>query len=52
VIDAVVAQQGFDDELTYEQALETLVRLTAASHPQQARAEHHAVACYVLDTLQ
>lgn len=50
-IDAIIARQGFDDELTYDQAADVLIRLVAASHPDQPRAEHEHVARYVIDTL-
>lgn len=50
-IDAIIARQGFDDELTYEQAVTSLARLTAASHPHRSADEHEQVAQHVLDTL-
>ncbi|MGY1669104.1 hypothetical protein [Geodermatophilus sp. SYSU D00710] len=50
-IDAIIARQGFDDELTYDQAVDALTRLAAASHPHRTAAEHQQVAEHVLDTL-
>ncbi|MQA35283.1 hypothetical protein [Modestobacter roseus] len=50
-IDAIIARQGFDDELTYGQAVAVVVRLAAASHPQRPPEEHTDVAEHVLDTL-
>jgi hypothetical protein len=50
-IDAIIARQGFDDEVTYDQAAAALVTLAGASHPQRPGEEHEQVAAHVLDTL-
>lgn len=50
-IDTVIARQGFDDEVTYDEAIAGLAVLAANVHPQCSFDEHGAVARYVVDSL-
>jgi hypothetical protein len=47
-IDTVIARQGFDDEVTYDEAV---AGLAADAHPERTFDEHIAVARYVVDAL-
>jgi hypothetical protein len=50
-IDAIIARQGFADELTYDEAVAALSRLARVSHPHRPDNEHEQVAFHVVDTL-
>ncbi len=50
-IDTVIARQGFDDEVTYDEAIAGLAALAAHAHPEGTFDEHSAVARYVVDAL-
>ncbi|MGV9928339.1 hypothetical protein [Nocardia rhamnosiphila] len=50
-IDSIIARQGFDDEVTYDEAAAGAVTLAAAAQPGRPADEHEAVARYVLDAL-
>ncbi|MEV6040749.1 hypothetical protein AB0L65_57245 [Nonomuraea sp. NPDC052116] len=50
-IDAVIAKQGFDHEVTYDEAVAGLAVLAAGAHPERSIDEHDAVARYVVDAL-
>ncbi|QKV73990.1 hypothetical protein [Amycolatopsis sp. Hca4] len=50
-IDTVISRQGFDGEVTYDEAVSGLARLAASAHPEQSSDEHEAVARYVIDAL-
>jgi hypothetical protein len=50
-IDTVIARQGFDDEVTYDEAVAGLAALAANAHPERPTDEHRGVARYVLDAL-
>jgi hypothetical protein len=50
-IDIVIAQQGFDDEATYEQVVEQLQTLAAKAAPHRPGEEHGRVARYTVNGL-
>ncbi|WP_282776787.1 MULTISPECIES: hypothetical protein [unclassified Nocardia] len=50
-IDIVIARQGFDDEVTYDEAVASLAALSGAAHAERPTGEHEAVARYVVDAL-
>ncbi|WP_165956592.1 hypothetical protein [Kribbella antibiotica] len=50
-IDAVIARQGLDDEVGYDEVVAGLEELAAATHPECSVEEHASVARYVLDAL-
>ncbi|WP_427885590.1 hypothetical protein ACQHIV_24865 [Kribbella sp. GL6] len=50
-IDSVIARQGFDDEVTYDEVVAGLSALAAAAHPEYPVEEHEQVARYVVDSL-
>lgn len=50
-IDTVIARQGFDDEVTYDEAVAGLASLVASAQPGHPADEHEAVAQYVVDAL-
>lgn len=50
-IDTVIARQGFDNEVTYDEVVAGLGALTANAHPERPVDEHDAVARYVADAL-
>jgi hypothetical protein len=47
----VIARQGFDDEVTYDEAVAGLAALAANARPERPGGEHDAVARYVVDAL-
>jgi hypothetical protein len=50
-IDTVIARQGFDNEVTYDEVVAGLGALAANAHPDHPADEHGAVAQYVVDAL-
>jgi hypothetical protein len=50
-IDAVIARQGFEQEVTYDETVLGLAGLAASSGPDRLHEEHLAVAGYVVDAL-
>ncbi|MFD9704194.1 hypothetical protein [Lentzea sp. NPDC059081] len=50
-IDTVIARQGFDDEVTYDEVVAGLAALAANINPERSFDEHVAVAHYVVDAL-
>ncbi|VVJ21652.1 Uncharacterised protein [Amycolatopsis camponoti] len=50
-IDTVISRQGFDEEVTYDEAVSGLARLAASACPEQPSEVHEAVARYVIDAL-
>ncbi|MFI9783094.1 hypothetical protein ACIHEI_06195 [Kitasatospora sp. NPDC051984] len=50
-IDPVIAQQGFDDEATYQVVIEGLAALAHRAAPARPADEHLRVAKYALDAL-
>lgn len=50
-IDTVIARQGFDNEVTYDEVVAGLGALAANAHPERPADEHGAVARYVVDAL-
>lgn len=50
-IDTVIARQGFDDEITYDEAVYGLAALAAGAYPDRPSDEHSTVARYVVDAL-
>jgi len=50
-IDTVIAKQGFDVEVAYDEAIAGLASLVANAHPERPSDEHDLVARYVVDAL-
>lgn len=50
-IDIVIARQGLDDEVTYDEVVAGLVTLTGVARPDRPAIEHEAVARYIVDAL-
>jgi hypothetical protein len=50
-IDLVIAQQGFEHEMTYEDVLVGLTALARRASPNRPADEHHRVATFVIDAL-
>ncbi|TDO36276.1 hypothetical protein EV643_1206 [Kribbella sp. VKM Ac-2527] len=50
-IDSVIARQGFDDEVSYDEVVAGLEALAATAHPERPVDEHALVARYVIDAL-
>jgi hypothetical protein len=50
-IDSVIARQGFDDEVTYDEVVAGLAALAGTAHPEYPVDEHDLVARYVVDAL-
>lgn len=50
-IDTVIARQGFDEEVTYDEVVDGLGILAASAHRERPGDEHDAVARYVVDAL-
>lgn len=51
VIDFVISRQGFEDEVTHEEALAFVARLASNAAPDRPPDEHRDVATYVLNVL-
>ncbi|MEU4396758.1 hypothetical protein [Kribbella sp. NPDC023855] len=50
-IDSVIARQGFDDEVTYDDVVTGLRALAGTARPERPDEEHGQVAQYVVDAL-
>lgn len=50
-IDSVIARQGFDDEVSYDEVVSGLEALAATAHPDRPAEEHVLVGRYVVDAL-
>ena len=50
-IDTIIANQGFEEEATYEQVTTALTALASRAAPARPTSEHRKVAAYTVDSL-